>query len=67
MQISSNYSMNGVPYENRRRQNDIPFYLNCIIIIRLSLQKLVFSPDNPVVLLIQNSYHSLRDVYKRQQ
>ena len=24
MQISSNYSMNGVPYENRRRQNDIP-------------------------------------------
>ena len=22
MQISSNYSMNGVPYENRRRQND---------------------------------------------
>ena len=23
MQISSNYSMNGVPYENRRRQNDI--------------------------------------------
>ena len=36
------------------------FYLNCIIIIRLSLQKLVFSPDNPVILLIQNSYHSLR-------
>ena len=24
MQISSNYSMNGVSYENRRRQNDIP-------------------------------------------
>ena len=24
MQISSNYSMNGVLYENRRRQNDIP-------------------------------------------
>jgi hypothetical protein len=24
MQISSNYSMNGVPYENRRRQKDIP-------------------------------------------
>ena len=24
MQISSNYSMNGVPYENRCRQNDIP-------------------------------------------
>ena len=24
MQISSNYSMNGVPYENRSRQNDIP-------------------------------------------
>ena len=24
MQISSNYSMNGVPYENRRRPNDIP-------------------------------------------
>ena len=24
MQISSNYSMDGVPYENRRRQNDIP-------------------------------------------
>ena len=24
MQINSNYSMNGVPYENRRRQNDIP-------------------------------------------
>ena len=24
MQISSNYSMNGVPYENRHRQNDIP-------------------------------------------
>ena len=30
------------------------FYLNCIIIIRLSLQKLVFSPDNPVILLVQN-------------
>ena len=29
-------------------------------VIRLSLQKLVFSPDNPVILLIQNSYHSLR-------
>ena len=26
MQISSNYSMNGVPYENRRRQNDIPLF-----------------------------------------
>ena len=24
MQISSNYSMNGVPYENRRRQDNIP-------------------------------------------
>ena len=24
MQISSNYSMNGVPYENRCRQKDIP-------------------------------------------
>ena len=24
MQISSNYSMNGVTYENRCRQNDIP-------------------------------------------
>ena len=24
MQIRSNYSMNGVPYENRRRPNDIP-------------------------------------------
>ena len=24
MQISSSYSMNGVPYENRRRQNNIP-------------------------------------------
>ena len=24
MQISSNYSMNGVLYENRRRQKDIP-------------------------------------------
>ena len=24
MQISSNYSMNGVLYENRRRQNNIP-------------------------------------------
>ncbi|MEQ2483396.1 hypothetical protein AAAT49_06335 [Agathobacter rectalis] len=24
MQISSNYSMNGLPYENRRRQKDIP-------------------------------------------
>ncbi len=24
MQISSSYSMNGVPYENRRRQKDIP-------------------------------------------
>ena len=24
MQISSNYSMNGVSYENRRRQKDIP-------------------------------------------
>ena len=35
------------------------FYLNCIIIIRLSLQKPVFSPDNPVIPLIQNSYHSL--------
>ena len=26
MQISSNYSMNGVSYENRRRQNDIPLF-----------------------------------------
>ena len=24
MQISSNYSMNGVPYENSRRQDNIP-------------------------------------------
>ena len=24
MQINSNYSMNGVPYENRCRQKDIP-------------------------------------------
>ena len=24
MQISSNYSMNGVSYDNRRRQKDIP-------------------------------------------
>ena len=24
MQISSNFSMNGVPYENRRRQDNIP-------------------------------------------
>ena len=26
MQISSNYSMNGVSYENKRRQNDIPLF-----------------------------------------
>ena len=43
MQISSNYSMNGVSYENRRRQNNSPILLVFLTLVPDPLPDLVLS------------------------